>query len=233
MKESLNKIHDELIDRLYKPLIFYIPRKFWVEFDGEKWNDKEFDELFDTVVLIKRDGKNQALNNETSYFHILGKKEELDKNIYTLIDLKARLEISSFKFVIDKYCQHINFYIRVSTWLFEHVDNDIAEITQETINSFTFQKEAFEKHRNYLQKNFLTPKQKNDNGKIKSLTEEDLKSIRTLLNTSENVSTKKTITSREIENQEKTKIIKKEKKVLVTEKEAEKFLLKTVFNAQL
>ncbi len=233
MEESLNKIYDELICRLYKPLIFYMPRKLWVEFDGKKWNDKQYDELFDTVVLIKGDGKNHALKNEPSYYHILGKTQALDKNTYTLIEVKAKLETSSFEFVIDKYCQYINFYIRVSVWLTEHVEKDIAELSQETLNSFVYQKEAFEKHRDYLQKSFLTPKQKQDEGTNKSLTEEDLKSIRTLLNVSDEVTTKEGIISSDFEPPETTKKAKKEKTVLMTEEEAEKYLLRTVFNVKL
>jgi hypothetical protein len=236
MGESLNKIHDELISRLYKPLIFYIPRKFWVELDGDKWKHKRFDEVFDTVVLMKSDGNNQVLNNDPSYFYILSKTTDLDKNIYTLLDMQAKLEANSFKFLIDKYNQHVNFYVRISTWLFENVQKDILEVTQEALKSFKHQRDAFIIHLEYIQNSFINNQIKPIKPFNTSLTDEDIKSIRGLINNASEVNKLVSEIPKSSESLIKFEPIRKtqkEKKILVTDEEAEVFLLKTVFHLEI
>ena len=224
MGESLNKIHEELISRLYKPLIFYIPRKFWLELDSEKWNDTKFDQVFDTVVLIKSDGSNQILNSDPSNYYILAKTVELNKCTFKLLDMKSRLNKSSFKFLIENYCQYIFFYRRISTWMLENVQNDIKSINKETLLSFEIQKKAFDKHWNYVNENFVSiAKMKQDRFNSK-LTSKDFKTINALINNPSETN---------FDKLSKSKKYKKEKKILITEQEAEDFLLKTVFNIKL
>lgn len=224
MEESLKNMHSKLVSSLYKPLIFYIPRKFWVEIDGEKWNDKEFDTLFDTVVLMKDDGSNQALKNGASNFYLLGKTAELDKNTYELLDLKTKLDTDSFHFLAEKYLLNVGFYKRISTWMLDHVHEDIPDINKENLLSFELQKTAFENHCDYIQKHFVPLENMELDVSNSNLTAKDFDSIRDLLG-----SPLQPIKA--IENPPKIK--KKEKKILITEEEAEKFLLETVFNVKL
>ena len=236
MEDSLNNIHTELIKQLYKPFIFYIPRKFWTELDADKWNDKEFDDVLDTVVLIKSDGSDHVIHNTPTYYYLLGKAAELDKNIYTLMDLKAKLETHAFKFLIDKYQEQLDFYVRISTWLANSVKKDIPELSQETLKSFTHQRDVLKEHWDNIQKNLLNSTIKANDSFDTSLTKEDIKSLGGLFkNSSEVVSLedKEQKTSVLQTNLKQVKQTKKEKKILVTEEEAEQFLLQIVFHIEL
>lgn len=224
MEESINNIFSNLLSRLYKPLIFYIPRKFWVEIDGEKWNDKEYDSLFDTVVLMKTDGSNKALNNEASNYYILGKTSELDKNTYALIDLKDKLDKDSFHLLADKYNMNVTFYKRISAWMLSHVQEDVPALNKETLLSFELQKIAFENHWEHIQKHFVSSPEIKSHISDTNLTAKDFNFIQDIMGNP--LQSKKDI-------DKPTKSKKKEKKILITGEEAETFLLETVFNVKL
>jgi hypothetical protein len=236
MVESLNHIQEELILRLYKPLIFYIPRKLFKEIEGFDWSNKKFDEVFDKLVLIKSDGSNQELGSNPSYFYILMKTAELEKNIYSLLEVKERYGKESFNFLISKYNQHVDFYIRITNWLLENVKEDISEVTQETLNSLTFQKDAFLAHRVYIQTKLIKVNQEKSSADNDKLTKGDLMSIKALLegnssqfkesNDNPNVKSNR-------QDEEKPQTVKNKKKLLITDKQAEDFLLQTVFKMKL
>jgi hypothetical protein len=156
LEKSLKDKHSELIHRLYKPLIFYLPRKMWADLD-DKWMDKEFDTVFSTVILMRENGDNYILNNGASNFYLLGKASSLDKNIYELLDLKVKLTSEAFRFLSERYSLSVAFYKQISNWMVEHVKDDISNCSEETINSFEIQKEAFVKHWDYIQKHFSVP----------------------------------------------------------------------------
>lgn len=224
MEESLSKKQKELTNSLYKPFIFYIPRKFWVEMDGDKWNDKVYDALFDTVVLMKSDGSNKAINNGASNYYLLQKTAELDKNTYALLEIRTKLDSDSFQFLAKKYCLEVGFYKRISTWMLNHVQEDVPDINKETLLSFELQKTAFENHWNYVQKHFVPSSQIKSYVSDTELTAKDFSTIQDLVGNPLESNSK-------IENSTKTN--KKEKKILITGEEAEKFLLETVFKVKL
>ncbi|MFL0354760.1 hypothetical protein DI383_14200 [Flavobacteriaceae bacterium LYZ1037] len=219
----MNNKQKELSSRLYKPLIFYIPRKFWVEMDGEKWNDKEFDALFDTVVLMKTDGSNKALQNGASNYYLLSKTAELDKNTYALLEMRSKLDEDSFQFLAKKYCIEVAFYKRISTWMLDHIQEDIPEINNETLLSFELQKTTFENHWEYLQKHFVPSSEIKQTIPDSNSTAKDFEIIQDLV--------VNPLQSKN-ENKNSPKTTKKEKKILITAAAAEKFLLETVFNVK-
>lgn len=224
MEKPLKDKHSELIHRLYKPLIFYLPRKIWADVD-DKFLNKEFDTVFNTVILMRENGDNHALNNSASAFCILGKAASLDKNIYDLLDLKVKLTSEAFQFLSEKYSLSVAFYNHVSHWMLEHVKDDILDCSEETINSFEIQKVAFAKHWDYIQMHFSVPDHINNYFDSIQLTTENISKIPDFITGG------RVQKERIFENLVKPKINKK--KVLITPQEAETFLLKTVFNVQL
>ena len=220
----MNNKQRELTSSLYKPLIFYIPRKFWVEMDGEKWNDKEYDTLFDTVVLMKIDGSNNILNNGASSYYLLEKTAELDKNTYELLEMRTKLDSDSFHFLAKKYFMNVEFYKRISAWMLDHVQEDIPDVNKETLLSFELQKTAFENHWNYIHKHFVPSAKIKTNVSDADLTTKDFNIIQDLVGNPLESKSK---------NKKNPNTTKKEKKILITGEEAEKFLLETVFNVKL
>jgi hypothetical protein len=196
----------------------------WADLDS-KWMDKEFDTVFNTVILMRENGDNYILNNGASNFYLLGKASSLDKNIYELLDLKVKLTSEAFQFLSEKYSLSVAFYNHASHWMLEHVKDDISNCSEETINSFEIQKVAFAKHWDYIQKHFSVPDHTKKYFDRIQLTTENISKIPYFITGGQ---------------EQKERIFKKLvtpklniKKVIVTPQEAEKFLLKTVFNVHL
>lgn len=231
MKETFNQIYEDITKRLYMPMVFYIPRRIWNQFDKEKWNGKEYDNLFDKVVLIKPDGSNALLNDEQSSHHIMIKKERLDLNTFKLLELQSDLDTKQFDFILNKYITQLDFIKRISMWMFENVQKDIENLKQETRLSFQLQEKAIKEHWAYVQKNFIGITQIDETTNEIVLNKKDFKSFQELMNPSGVVSSVTQIKSKTKEKEdEKPQKLKKEKKILVTEEEATDFLLRTVFN---
>ncbi|OBX20144.1 MULTISPECIES: hypothetical protein [Bizionia] len=231
MKETFNQIYEDITKRLYMPMVFYIPRRIWNQFDKEKWNGKEYDNLFDKVVLIKPDGSNALLNDEQSSHHIMIKKERLDLNTFKLLELQSDLDTKQFDFILNKYITQLDFIKRISMWMFENVQKDIENLNQETRLSFQLQEKAIKEHWAYVQKNFIGITQIDETTNEIVLNKKDFKSFQELMNPSGVVSSVTQIKSKTKEKEdEKPQKLKKEKKILVTEEEATDFLLRTVFN---
>ncbi len=224
MEKPLKEKHGELIHKLYKPLIFYLPRKLWADQDI-KWMDKEFDSVFDTVILMRKNGHNYILDNGASSFYMLGKTASLDENIYELLDMKAGLSPKAFHFLSERYSLSVAFYRHVSNWMAEHVKEDVFNCSEETIRSFEIQKAAFDKHWDYIQEHFPVPDQ------TKNYFDNPQLNIKNIFDIPDFVTGDKSRTERIFKKLAKPR--SNEKKILITGDEAERFLLKTVFNLQL
>ena len=224
MNETLNDVYIALTKQLYVPLVFYIPKRIWIQFNKDVWEDKLYDNLFDKVVLINSKGSNALLKNGKSIHHIVVKKERLDRNTFKLLELQNDLNKMQFQFLLNKYCTQLDFCRRMSSWFVENIREDIRGLKIENFQSFDLQQKSFEDHWDYVQDSFKdAPKIELSSNKEK-LNKNDLKSFQDLIKPSG-------LFSGNIEN-EKIKKTKKEKKILVTEEEATAFLLKTVFNME-
>ncbi len=233
MKETLNEIYEVMTKRLYVPMIFYFPRRIWKQFDNEKWNDKEYDNVFDKVVLIKIDGSDALLNNELSNHHFFIKRERLDKNTFKLLDLQKDLDNKQFKFILNKYCQQLDFCRRISIWMVDNIQNDIKGINKETLLSFEMQQNSFNEHWKYVQENFVDAPKMQETTTDKILSKKDYKSFQDMLSPKGILTSTKNTRIDTQKDVNKRKKPKREKKILVTEEEATTFLLETVFNVKL
>ena len=233
MKETLNQIYDDLNKQLFVPMVFYLPRKIWNLIDEKRWDDKIFDNVFDKVVIIKPDGSDVLLENEPSYFHLLIKKERLDKTTFKLLNLQQDLEEKQFKFLLNKYCLQLDFLRRVSMWMVENIQEDIKDINNETLMTFELQKTCFDEHWKYVQENFVGAPKVEETISETILNKKDFKSFQDLINPSGILSSSIKTKSNNEEATIAPKKPKKEKKILVTEEEATTFLLRTVFNMKI
>jgi len=230
MKETLNQIYDDLVKQLYVPMVFYFPRRIWNLIDEKKWKDKIYENVFDKVVLIKPDGTDALLNNEPSYYHLLIKKERLDKSTFKLLNLQNDLDEKQFKFLLNKYCLQLDFFRKVTMWMVENIKMDINDLNDEISMSFELQKTLLEEHWKYVQENFVdAPKIEETNAET-TLSKKDFKSFQDLMKPSGILSNTINIETVKKDEAKTIKKTKKGKKILVTEEEATDFLLRTVFN---
>mgnify|MGYP000091332129 CR=1 FL=1 len=216
---ELDKLFTELWKNLYKSFVFYIPSRLLP--------DLEHNKALNTVVLIDSKGfDSELLNDESSHYQILGKAMILNDNIFKLIDQSERLPKHKFDFFLEKYLEHVNFVLYVSNWMENNIEIDISDLREETKKSFKSQTQVFLKHVEDLKSHIILPNKSLEKQKVNVLKfiENDLTDIKNVLNLNsvkpndsvENVATK-------------TSIKNKNKLPLITEEDAEDFLLETVF----
>ena len=215
---ELDKLFTELWKNLYKPFVFYIPLRLMP--------DLEPNEVLNTVIFIDSKGFDSELKEASSHHHILSKAMILNDNIFKLIDQSERLPKHKFDFFLEKYLEHVNFVLYVSNWMENNIEIDISDLREETKKSFKSQTQVFLKHVEDLKSHIILPNKSLEKQKVNVLKfiENDLTDIKNVLNLNsvkpndsvENVATK-------------TSIKNKNKLPLITEEDAEDFLLETVF----
>ena len=215
---ELEKVFKELWQNLYKPFVFYIPKRLMPELDNK--------DALDMVILIDNQGFDSELKDQLCNHVILGKSMVLNENIFKLIDLNERLKEKQFQFFLEKYLEHVNFVVYISNWMYEHLQQDIKDLQEDTIQAFESQVNVFKRHVEDLRTHIIIPDQvlSSKTVNVSEFIERDLLDIKKALNINEDSSSQ--IPKKVIEE-----LPIKPKKILplLTDEEAEIFLLETVF----
>lgn len=218
---ELEKVFTELWQNLYKPFVFYIPKSLMPELDGNK--------ALNTAVLIDSQGFDSEVKDQLCNHVILGKSMVLNENIFKLIDLNERLKENQFQFFLEKYLEHVNFVVYISNWMHEHLQQDIKGVREDTIQAFGSQVNVFQQHVEDLRTHIIIPEEElsSKTVNVSEFIETDLLDIKKALNINGD-------SSDEIPKKVIEEVSIKPKKILpvLTDEEAEMFLLETIFNAK-
>ena len=220
---ELDKLFTELWHNLYKPFIFYVPKSIIPEGDNTNFCN--------IIILLDNKGFDSELKDQLSNHKMIAKRAVLNDNIFKLIEKSGSLKDEQFKFFLEKYMEHVHFVVYVSDWMQRHVEIDIKDLREETKKAFQSQAAAFLKHLEDLNSEILGTgltilKQEVD---VLKFIENDLWDIKNALNL--NNDSKVKIDKAEKENVSTAKKAKK-KRPLLTDADAEAFLLESVFNVQ-
>lgn len=219
--KSLFKTFEKLRLNLYKPLIFYIPRSIIPDDKKEYFKASRFNNYFNNVIIINQKGFDYQLKDQPSLYHIMGKQGMLDENIFNLLDKKETLNEYQFDFLLNKYLIQINFYVLISEWFNRNMTLHIENLSDEVKNSFKLQYEIFSKHLEQLKSSYFIKEKINSqhNINIVELIENEFPELNNIfIDSSKNEFKKKIIIK-----------VTNKKALVLTDKEAEEFLLKTVF----
>ncbi|MDN3665778.1 hypothetical protein ACFFU1_18220 [Algibacter miyuki] len=182
--------------------------------------------MLNRVILIDRKGFDSELKDQQCHFEILSKPMILNDTIFKLIDQNERLPKQQFQFVLEKYLEHVNFVLYVSDWMENHVELDIPNLREDTKNTFISQTKVFLKHVEDLKSHIIIPNKllKNQEVNVLKFIENNLTEVKSELN----IITDSERSNDLLKNVETPKLLKK-KSPLITEEDAEAFLLETVF----
>jgi hypothetical protein len=169
------------------------------------------------LYYIDADGKeHRAITNESLIS--LGEKQiVLEKNLINLLRQQKKLSSTEFKFLMDKYSDTLRYYAQFTSWMQETLDDQKTDLPPYTSMYFEAQKIAFQNHQKEIVKYFpskvITIPKTLD---WSSYYESDLPPIKQLSNIAI------------IEKQ----VVKKKKPILITDEEAQRYLLETVFKVK-
>ncbi len=240
-KASPEKFYDELIASLWTELLFFIPSKdIPIEFLNEH---PKLTEILDIILVMdKRVGPiiyKQTRSNKLA----LQKGSLLDKNVFKLLKRKSKTNQNEFNYILDKYFVQIEFVFFISDWTHENLTkNDIQNLNDTIKGLFLMQKMSYKSHFESIIKHLYPTKQELPRGNfnvIKTIETHfpDLlkKYDREQLNTTINPVTinviktnQSALTATQIIDISEPKRLSK-KQPLITEIEAETFLVKSVF----
>ncbi|TBN02751.1 hypothetical protein EYD45_11545 [Hyunsoonleella flava] len=218
---AFNNDLDDLINGLYRPSIFYVP-KIVMKDASEKSKQELIDiGFFDTSCILKADGSLESIKNGFIEIQMIGKTNKLDNNVFQLLKFRDQLATDSFLFIKREYMRHVSAIEVVYTWLLDNIGVETDCVTEQQRTWFEYQKNAVAQHDEKLRTKFSLAE------RVKRMDFSKM-NIRV-----PNLFKNKRYGELFTESLEDHKRIKKQtkgKRYKLTDSEADKYLLKTVFN---
>ncbi|WP_435416609.1 hypothetical protein [Polaribacter aestuariivivens] len=218
LQNSTHNIYKELVNKIYFPFLFFLPAEFKNLFKGEK--EFKIVEAITNVLIVLDDQHNNYLVEENdNLFFLLKKSSVLESNFFTLIDAKESLSRNQFIVLLDKYKLQIDFWTYISKEL-EAKSKDREDLLFQKYKSYFFiQLNAFTTHQIAIENQFNNPKR----------TEHSFDSVKHFFRI------QKGFDEQNIDLKKVVKISESSKKKLpiITNEEADTYLLKSVFGINL
>ena len=238
-KKTLHQFYLDLIPNLLNELFFFLPKNEIREDIIEKVDFfKKYDVLNKVYVIDYYQGPieyKKGRNNK----RVLLKGSKLEQNIFNLIEKRSEANKQEFDYVLNKYFELVESLFFATNWMNTNL-TQIVQTDDTVIGLFHLQFMNYKKHFETLVKHFYPnreaiPKNNFNAHEImetyfpdvsKSLEQND----GLIPNNNKEKSTAILSNATRLETPADKKTKKPDKKVLITEEEAEKLLLKTIFN---
>ena len=227
MEEStLYKDYIDLSSKLYDELAFIIPREVIPVEYSTKLEKLEELEWIDTILIIDHFEGPIKWREDRNNVHFFGKSGRLEKNIFQLIEKRESLTKDAFSYLINKYTEQAKTIHLLTQWLTDYIEK--GSFDQNLVSIFKMQSRFLEYHMTQLIKHFSVL-----GGKNKMNNEDAIKFIKAFVEGQKASKSNKnnSIVAVNIVEPSSPKPIKKkrEKRILITEEEAEMELLQKVF----
>ncbi|MFH4966285.1 hypothetical protein V8G69_14885 [Gaetbulibacter sp. M235] len=226
----LETFFNSLLPNLWEEFIFFIPNKNIPDSVIDNFKNLEIEKYFNKIMLFDTYKGPIIYEKGTNNNKIVLKGSKLENNIYRLLDRQNITSSSGFNFILEKYLEQIECLKYISRWMYENIEQ--ANYIDETIKGlFLIQLNHFDKHVNVFVKQFH--KNSIDANKSPLNVEEIIKSTLKEINRQDqghNQNATLVVGPDNATNRTPQKTIKQP---LVTEQDAEKMILKQVFNVNM
>lgn len=203
-KNKSSKIYDKLRDKATYPVAFYVPLDYFGHF-LEKEQIENLQWLFDRVAYARKKMDVIFMDENEITFDILKKSKKLRENLFELVGLHESCDENLFLFILESYKDHI----MAMDYFFDLMLEDIEKRFQDDYKKY---QSLF-----LLQSSYIKTHWKDINKAFPLYIERYNREIDTEAFLFENVFNKE------------QKISKKSKKPLISDLEAQNFLLESVF----
>lgn len=252
-QDQLNTFFDKLIETLIKDLVFYIPKAIIPKTVIEQLGDQIPAHFLDEISILDLYGGFGEFEMEEFNERYLDKQRQLEQNIFQLLRKKKELETFEFDYILEKYFDQVEFYLFITGWLNTNLKTYLKdEIDFAIVGAFGLQFNQYENHGKTLVKHFYDPKKivLRESFNVLELLQTYLPELTARYgitrerpqsdqqkeqpepeqnNSGPDIKDSQKNIDKEIELKKNTK--KEKKPPVITELEAEEFLLTNVFNA--
>ena len=222
-----SKEMEELLKRIYLPTVFYFPHELFPNISLETKKNLEAYHFFEDMGILKNDGKVSSINQVINSLELYKKDVILESNLFQLLEMKERLKMKSFGFLLDSYLVNVQAWMYAYNWLFENLEKQIPQVTETYMSLFEYQKVVLTKHWADLKLHFeLNIHRESTKTEMVDVLLEHKNTFplgESLIDDMIEAST----ANKQIEKQKQYK--KAHKKLLLTEEEADEYLLKSIF----
>lgn len=222
-KKSLEKVYNELVQNLWIDLVFYIPANDITKQLVSKLEGIAVTGILDKTYIVDKMLGPIVYTNESS-FKALMKTTMLEDNMFLLLRKKRKLSPQEFNYVFGEYFEQVEVCFYITNWIHQNISTKSdKQISNSLVAIFELQYKGYKKHFEKLVQHFYPNKEELPKGNF-NVVETIEKYFPNLFN--EQKDTK--ITAIVIPTKATTQ--KDKKQLLITEQEAEAFLLESVFN---
>lgn len=228
-KKSLEKWYSELINNLWNEYSFYIPKNDIITELSNKLDNVNMSEILNKMFII--DKIRGPIEYKIELGHkVFSKSAMLEDNMYLLLKMKRKLNIQEFDFLLEKYFNQTQSFFFISNW----INIDLHKSSPTQINGtfkgvLKLQYSAYKEHLGKLIKHFYPNREEFPENDI-NIIEELEKHFPNLLKKEKGINSYEVATLFKIK---KTESIKSKKKELLSDKDANMFLLESVFNLKI
>lgn len=214
---NLSEINTNLNENLYKSFVFYIPQTVF-DFKPELIEELIEYRIVDELVLINEKGDVSLVEDAICSLEIMKKSGLLNTNKFLLLDAKGSYETEQYQPLFDSYVTQLSLYVYMTNWMQEHIIEQNFEATDEQKEALKLQSHLFKVHEIEVERLCrLKPTSSNVEFSISNFNKQKPNFFKDISKKVKTIPTSKEPT------------IKKKKKILLTDEEAEHFLIEQLF----
>lgn len=243
-RKSLENFCSKLFANLIEEFIFFIPETVFFTSELDSQDLSAFKSYFQKVIYMDHIKGPLLYNLDRNGPDMIVKSGLLTKNTLGLLEKNEQLSSSNFNYILNKYSVQVNGLAFISDWMNDQENLiEVAGIDSKARANFNLQSQLFEEHLVELNKTFKTGEKELENNEsvIKDLKLQVPKLIEQIKHVGEIQSVQVAMISEFVQSAQKNVSIKpkevlpakKLKPLLITENEAEEFLLATTFGIRL
>jgi hypothetical protein len=205
-----------LNERANRFMLFYIPYELFPNLNDEQKKQAEDDLFFGRLYLYKQDDIIVDFEKGLNQINLFSKKGLLENNLLRLIEIEEKGGNKSFYFLLEKYVSRIKGWEYIFEWLNNNAENNIVDLSISNKNLLQFQLDTTRLHLREIESHF---------GKKDNIASEDPESI-FFENKGLVIAKGKTVHDFIKEKNDNDK----KRQPLITNAEADRYLLETIFN---
>jgi hypothetical protein len=210
---KVNVIYEELRNRVFYPLLIYFP-KFYFEHLLEQEQIKQIEWVFDILILARKKMDIVFIDDQDESQEILNKRSLLSENLFDLVDYQIELKPAQFSFLMHKYQEYVFIFHHIAELMLNDVNSRTDGKYKKHVAFFMIQEDALRHHKITISDDF--PEHKN------TQEEEDYMRANIIDNFKLPIIEQEEIIPPTIKTKQK-------KEKIITDLEAQDFLLESIF----